>query len=186
MRLSRLGLLTLALGALASASSGCSDPVLPTPQGAWLATFQSSAGCQISGHNARVGDIDGENRGTVLVDGNDSATVSCSVSGSSTFNVEASASRKGSALSLVIPSLDPKATIDNPSKGTISYASPQTVKAYYADRDHECDFYFLEGTKQRVDAGQVWVSFRCPAIVGENQDTCGLSESYALFENCDQ
>jgi hypothetical protein len=186
MRLFQLGLVSLTLGTVAVTSIGCSDPVLPTPQGAWAATFQSVAGCQISSHNAKVGDIDGTNRGSVLVDGTDSATVSCTVSGSTSFSVDASASRKGSALSIVIPSLSPKATIDDPSKGTVSYSSPQTVKAYYADQDHQCDFYFAEGTKQRVAAGQVWVSFRCPAIIGENKDTCGIMESYALFENCEQ
>jgi hypothetical protein len=174
------------MGAIALGSSGCSDPVLPTPQGAWLVQFKDPGqDCSIAGHAANVGQVDAQTRTDVVIDGQNEATVSCTVSGSSSFSVDATASQNGKALQIVIDSISPSATIDNPAKGRVGFTSPNTVKTYIGDKDHPCDFYF-KNKSETVASGKIWVAFNCPEVIAEGQDTCQLNESYAIFENCTQ
>jgi hypothetical protein len=174
------------MSALALGSAGCSDPVLPTPQGAFQVSFvRPGQDCSIAGHNSNVGQVDAQTRTDVVIDGQNDASVSCTVSGSSSFSVEGTVSQNAKSLQIVIDSISPSATIDNPAKGRVGFASPNTVKTYVGDKDHPCDFYF-KNKSETVASGKIWVAFRCPDVIAEGQDTCALNESYVILENCTQ
>ncbi len=181
----RMSIAGAGIFAIATGSWGCSDPVPPTPQGAYQVTFSSpSSTCGIQGHNAKVGYIDGLERSSVVVDG-DGASVSCTVSGSGTFAVEAQITKDADNLQIAVPAITSAATPMNPVKGRVAFASPTTVSNYVADKNHECNFYFLPGSKEGVGAGKIWVAFQCPEVVAQDS-TCRLLESYVLLENCTQ
>jgi hypothetical protein len=189
MRFIRLGLSGLAFAAYASGSIACGDSVPPSPQGAYLVTFTRPAGCSISGHNAKVGDVTASQRNAVVVDATDGATVTCSVTGAGPFNVSGQIMKGADSLQIAIDSLPTSATKANPAKGSVSFASPNTVKAYVADGSKApCDFYFAD-PKESVASGKVWVAFSCPTVIAGGSlmpDTCSLLESYILLENCTQ
>jgi hypothetical protein len=105
----------LGFAALAGAA-GCSDPVPPTPQGAFQATFVSdSASCMIAGHNTAVGAVTSSTKDKVLVSGIDGADIECTVSGSGTFSVQAKITQNGQGLEINIPKLTAGATKDSPA-----------------------------------------------------------------------
>jgi hypothetical protein len=184
MRLALLAFPVLALAAL----SGCSDPVPPTPQGAFSVSFsQPGAGCSIGSHNAAVGLVDDKNRTTIVVDGNDGADISCSVVGgtSGPFKVDAQLVKEPNGLIIAIPSLSPKATKDAPSTGTVGFLSDRTAgKTYTSPTDTPCNFYFVPSTNEGVAAGKVWLAFNCPTLVSPPDQGCAISQGYAIFENC--
>lgn len=186
MRFVRLGLSGLAFAVCAAGAIGCSDPVPPPPQGAYQVTFTAPKGCSIAGHNAKVGDVTQTQRNTVVIDGTDSSSVSCGVTGAGPFSVSGQVSKLADSLQIAVDSLPSNATKASPAKGRVSFASPNTAKAYVADGTHMCDFYFPAGSKESVAAGKVWVAFTCPTVIAEGMDTCALQESYIILENCTQ
>ena len=174
---------------LAVALTGCSDPVPPTPQGAWNANFgpaiDASTSCMVAQHTASLGKVGASDRASVsvVVDGTDSAQIQCSVTGDKTFEVHGQAQRKGIGLNITIPKLTAGATEQSPAAGTVSFVSDKTVQAYVSNPQNPCQFYFTPDSDEGVSAGKVWVAFKCPDV-GITMSTCQISQGYAIFENC--
>jgi hypothetical protein len=176
----------LGFAALAGAA-GCSDPVPPTPQGAFQATFVSnSSACMIAGHNTAVGAVTSSTKDKVLVSGIDGADVECTVSGSGTFSVQAKISQGGQGLEINIPKLTAGATKDNPATGSVNYASLKTSGTVFSSTtDTPCSFYFSDN-HEGVASGRVWITFDCPKIIQGTMKTCKLGPAFAIFENCSE
>jgi hypothetical protein len=186
MRFARYGMSFVLLGILGGvATAGCGDSTPQSPQGAYDVHFSGGPSCPIgSSVEAKVGDINDSVRSAVVVDSVDGTTVSCAVKGTGTFNVSGQIQKGGDNLDIEIDALPAGATKAAPAKGRVSFSSPQTVKPYNGDSAHLCNFYFLPGTKETVASGKVWLAFQCDQVVGEMNQTCSISESYAIFENC--
>lgn len=174
-----------AVAAVAALVPACSDPVPPTPRGAWSVSFVDypSAECSVKGHNASLGKVADTDRAnsTLVTHGESGSEIACSVVGSSSFNIDASAYQAGSILQIIVNGISSSATPDNPAKGSVAYASQETVKTYSSN---ECDFYFIPNSGEGVGPGKVWVAFDCDSIKAEGS-TCQLKQGYAIFENCD-
>ncbi|MEJ7727850.1 MAG: hypothetical protein WKG00_01400 [Polyangiaceae bacterium] len=169
---------------------GCSDPVPPTPQGAYAATFiDPGIDCNSAGHNITMGEVTPDTKDKLLKNGEDGAEISCSVTGSGSFDVSAKGFRSSSFLKIDVKGLKSKGnggpTADNPAPGAVTFASANTAgNTYGSTPDAPCDFWFFEDTNQDVAAGRAWLTFSCGAIVLDENSTCQLSTSYAIFENC--
>ncbi|MDI1447021.1 hypothetical protein [Polyangium sp. 6x1] len=163
---------------------GCSDPVPPTPQGAFNVQFtDTGADCSIASHRSEAGAITDTKKTTVLIDGVEGASVSCSVSGAGPFNVSAKISLGSDGINLSIPAINVGATEMSPAAGSFAFWSDRTAGDAFSSA--KCNFYFKEGTGEGVAGGKLWVSFECPEVV-ESQSKCGISESHVILENCDQ
>jgi hypothetical protein len=182
MRLSPLGFIPVGLALLA----GCSDPVPPTPRGAWTVSFvDPGQDCMQAGHNTQIGQVGPDNKDAVVVDGTESASIDCDVKAAGTgFNVYAVASQKDKGLTIVVNGITAAATEMAPAKGGISYVSANTVDSYLTPEGSQCDFYFIP-PRQGIASGRVWVAFKCPVIESEGS-TCSISQGYAIFENCNE
>lgn len=195
MRFASIHLCPILFAAVAALNVGCSDPVPPTPKGAWSVAFvQDSSDCHVAGHNAAIGQVNDTMDPSVYDNGgSEGASVSCSVvpSGSS-FTVQAEENiantMQDDNLSLTVSSIAASATKDAPAKGSLAYSSTQTGgSAYTASGANACDFFFLPNTPEGIDAGKVWFAFSCEVTdqsVTPNS-TCKISAGYAVFENCD-
>lgn len=187
MRFARLALAFASTSALAVFAAACSDPVPPTPQGAWNARLVGGTGCQVVGHSAQVGSVSSASKDSVLVDGalvaQDAVEVSCQVTGTSSFTVSGVARLAGDGLQIDIPKIDSSATKEAPAKGTVSFGSTKTANAYTSTSESPCDFYFLPNTGEGVASGRIWVAFSCPKVV-DKMSTCSMGESFVIFENC--
>jgi hypothetical protein len=163
--------------------AGCGSPPELIPKGAWSVSFiDSGIGCNIAGHNTLIGEVSADKRTTLVEDGTEETTVVCSViDNGGSFTVEALESAKGSILNILINELKPGSTKDAPSKGTVSYTSQNTAKAFTST---ECNFYFLSGTQQGVREGEVWFTFDCPEIATGADNICTIDPGYAAFEQC--
>src|SRR6185503_1932073 len=153
MRFTRLALTSVAILAAAGTVS-CSDPVPPTPQGAWAISFQppdtNPSECQIAGHNSAIGSVGPNKRDKVLVDGAEGASIECSVIGTGKFNVTGKGTQSDKGLELRIDNLAATATEDAPLPGSVSYASINTAGNPYAStqQDMPCQFWFSKGTPE--------------------------------------
>lgn len=187
-------LLTAALGCaalLVPTFAGCGSPAPVIPQGAWAVSWiQPSLNCQIANHNNHLGEVSAEQRTKLWEDGQESEAgnsnsvidVSCSViTSGSGFTVDAYEAGLGMFLSISVPELAKNATKDNPSKGIVSYQSPQTANSF---SQSDCDFYFLPNTSQGVSEGQVFVTFTCSAIAAASDNICSIDPGYVAFEKC--
>jgi hypothetical protein len=177
--------ITAAATLLPLAALGCSDPVPPTPDGAWTLNFvqQSALECDIFSHNAQVGIISSDSRTKVITDGTEGARVSCEVTGSGTFKAKGKASQNGYSLEILIPAITADASPESPADGQIAYSSTkETVSNTYV-AEKPCAFYFQPDTKEGVDTGKIWVAFQCDEIVFDTSK-CQISQGYAIFENC--
>lgn len=183
MRLSPLCLVPVGLAALV----GCSDPVPPTPRGAWTVSFiDPGIDCQHMGHNTQVGDVTSNQKKAVVVDGTAGADISCAVrAAGSGFNVELKAFEKDKGLIVSVDGITAAATEEAPAPGILSYVSGTTVDAYNSSSEDPCNFYFIPNSGQNIAVGEVWFAFKCPAIVAD-QSTCEIQQGYALFENCSE
>jgi len=187
----RLALLSCSILVLATFGLGCEDPVPPTPQGAFLVNFfDSGASCPHKNHQSVMGIISAIDRTTIAVDGVDEANVTCSVKGaeSGPFSVEAAMSFEGTELlNISISKMDSKATEAAPSKGSVGFSS--AITGDFFGSDQPCDFYIEaagpSGIGEGVKPGAAWLSFKCPSMV-ESNNSCALTESYVLMENCTQ
>lgn len=189
MRLARFALAVVSTSALAVFAAACSDPVPPTPQGAWFASLVHNSGeCDINGHTTAVGSVTASGREGVLVSGTQSAgedvDVSCQVTGTGTFEVAGVVTLGGKGLQISIPKIDASATKDAPAAGSVSYNNADfTAGAYSSSTAKPCNFYFIPSTGEGVASGRIWVAFTCPEVV-DGMSTCSLGESFAIFENC--
>lgn len=188
MRFARLALAVVSTSALAVFAAACSDPVPPTPQGAWAVTLShDSSECTIIGHAAQVGSVSSAGKDNVLVSGelvlNDPVEVTCQVTGTSSFAVSASATLSGQGLQITIPKIDSSATKEAPAMGSVSFSSSKTASAYNNPEESPCSFYFIPSTGEGVASGRIWVAFTCPKVI-DKMSTCALAESFAIFENC--
>lgn len=162
---------------------GCSDPVPPTPQGAFNIQFtDTGVDCPIASHRSEVGTISDSKKTAVVIDGVEGATVSCSVSGAGPFNVSAKIVLGSDGITLSIPAINAGATQMSPAAGSLSFFSDRTAGDAFSSS--KCNFYFKEGTGEGVAGGKLWVSFVCPEVI-ESTNKCGLSESHLILENCD-
>jgi hypothetical protein len=185
MRLARLALAVVSTSTLAVFAIACSDPVPPTPQGAWNVTLVSSGpACHIMGHNAHMGSVTSSTKDSVLVSGGtEGAEITCVVSGTGTFSVSGTGNLNGLGAQISIPAIDASATAMKPAHGSISFASGTTGGTYSSPSATPCDFYFVHGSGEGVASGRIWVAFTCATVVQE-MSTCNISESFAIFENC--
>lgn len=187
MRVARLALAVVSTSALAVVAAACSDPVPPTPQGAFDVRLVSSSTCKIIGHTTQVGSVTSSSKDNVLVAGalvaGDSVDVTCQVTGTSSFAVSGVVSLAGEALQIEIPKIDSSATEDKPATGSISFSSSKTAGAYASSDASPCNFYFLPSTGEGVASGRIWAAFSCPKV-DDKMSTCSLSESFVIFENC--
>jgi hypothetical protein len=188
MRLSRLALAALSTFAIAAGAAACSDPVPPTPQGAWTVSFISpGAMCHVAGHNAAVGSVTSDQKTTVLVDaGPEGAQVSCSVVGTSTFAVTGDVQLNGSGLQISIPKISKAATQMSPAPGQVAFASDKTSGlAYQSPTGTPCNFYFTQGSPESVASGRIWVAFTCDKVAqGMPASVCSIKQGYVILENC--
>lgn len=188
MRFARFALAVVSTSALAVFAAACSDPVPPTPQGAWAVTLsRDTSECNIIGHAAQVGSVTSANKDGVLVSGalvlNEPVEVICQVTGTSSFEVTAVATLSGQGLQITIPKIDSSATKEAPAMGSVSFSSSKTAGAYSNAAATPCSFYFIPSTGEGVASGRIWVAFSCPKVT-DKMSTCALAESYAIFENC--
>lgn len=183
MRLSHLGFVPVALATVV----GCSDPVPPTPRGAFTVSFADPGiDCSIGPHNAQVGSVLMDRKDKVVVDGTEDARIDCTVTpAGSGFKVSASARQKDKGLFLEVPSISPGATEETPATGGLSYSSATTADAFNNSDDEPCQFYFIPGTGEGVSAGKVWLAFKCPTVVSDGNE-CAIAQSFAIFENCSE
>lgn len=162
--------------------AGCSEAPPLIPRGGWTVVFEDIPGCGPGAENQAVGIVDADARNELKEDGVDDVKVSCTVlDNGGSFEILAIEATKGLTLTLSIQELKPGSTKDNPSIGSVSYASPNTAGPFTSAA---CNFYFLEGTGQGVKAGEVWLTFDCPEISIAIDNTCRIPIGYAAFENC--
>ena len=182
----RLFAYALVFGGIVSVSTfGCSDPVVPLPAGAWAVTFtHSGASCNIQPHNAGVGTVATDGTPTLVNDGANGANVDCLVKpAGSVFTIDSSAQAGSSNLAITVKGMRKDATEDNPVDGTVQFISEKTANVFASTPDKPCKFFFVEGSKETIAAGAVWVSFTCDAVDFGIQE-CALS-GIAKFQNCE-
>ena len=167
----------------AIAALGCSDPVPLIPRGAWSLTFQDTGSdCNVSNHPANVGTVGSDGEVEYKSNGTDNAEVECTVEPSGgAFAVSATVRFGGQYLSMNVPKLKSSATLEEPSTGSLEFATGKSVSIYGSD---ECIFYFVKDNGQEISEGRVWGSFQCPAVSGEQGDVCAVQQGYFAFENC--
>lgn len=164
---------------------GCSEPVAPIPAGGWATTFTHTAvTCMINAHNNGIGQVSQDGKPVLVSDGIANANIKCTVNPKSgAFDVQAQALQNGKSLTISVKGISKTATQTAPATGTVSYVSTETADVFTSPGEAPCDFYFVEGTKETISAGSIWVAFDCKKIADQN-NTCGIS-GYAKFENCD-
>ena len=172
---------------LAAAFAGCGQLTPIIPEGAWAVSFiqPNAIDCQIANHNTAIGEVSADQRANLVEDeevqGGFKVSVVCSVvPKDGKFKVSANeTSENGSYLTLSIPELDPKATVDKPSLGVVSYQSQNTAKTF---SQSDCAFYFLKG--QSVDDGEIFITFECDKIAAGGDNICQIKPGYAAFSKC--
>jgi hypothetical protein len=174
------GFAVFAIGATA-----CSDPPPPIPSGAFAVQFSQLGGtCNIGSHKVELGVVGETGSPTLVKDGKDGAEVECSVQKSGGgFQIEIGLSGAGATIQIGVPSIAADATVDAPATGTFLFQSQQTSGDALSTVGTPCEFYFVPDSGQTVEAGSVWMTFRCAAIEGEG-DTCGISDSYVNVADC--
>lgn len=192
MSLIRLGFLPI-LGLLPLLGFGCSDPVPPTPRGAFDVRFYSPSftTCPHNTHVGTIGQVTATSK-TVVVDGESGASVDCEVKASGGgFSVSANASgtdpETGNAYTLrfSIGSISASATVDAPATGNVAFQSTQLGEPAQSNANG-CMFFFdpAQAENARVSEGKIWVSFVCPEL-NINTNVCEIDQAWAVFENCD-
>lgn len=195
MRFIRNSLPLVVLGAFGALGAlGCSDPVPPTPDGAYRVNFTGKSGCNIMGHTTQIGDVTDTQRTTVVPDGTDGTTVTCTVSGAGPFAVTGHLQHGADSLQIRVD-LPTDASKATPAKGGVGFLSTTTGNSFVASstpadpvKNPPCNFYFAN-SKESVASGKVWVAFSCDTVTEQGSadpSTCGIDESYVILENCSQ
>jgi hypothetical protein len=183
--MSRL-LLMLGAGLCAVGSVGCSEPVPPASQGAFVAAFQAPGACGKDIHNEQIGYADATEIRALQKNGVGGAQIFCAVGGGGGgFDIEAELKLFSNNMRINIAGMPSDATLDNPHPGTVTYQTQKTVKPYTSPQDAPCQFWFINA--QEVAAGRVWAQFQCDTIEDVSTNTtCALGESTVALQNCDQ
>jgi hypothetical protein len=165
---------------------GCSEPVPPASQGAFVAAFQAPGTCGKDIHNEQIGYADATEIRDLKKNGAGGAQIFCAVTGAgSGFDVEAELSLFSTNLRVNINGMPSTATEDSPHPGTVTYQTQKTVRPYTSPQDAPCDFWFENS--QEVAAGRVWAQFKCEQIEDVSTNTiCALGISTIALQNCDQ
>jgi hypothetical protein len=189
----------VAFGAL-----GCSDPVPPPAQGAFLANVRSvsppQAGKSCPSGASLTFDVpavdpaaippkptrlDADNYQVKIIDGEDQAEVSCSVKGGGSFTFEGSIKLGARALAIS------NGTIGADKKGTASIALRASGTPGFSGTlsapSANCviDAAQAPGTRFEVAPGRIWAHFQCPSVEQPPSDSC-QADGYFVLENCDQ
>jgi hypothetical protein len=186
----------VAVGAL-----GCSDPVPPPAQGAFIARINSvspaPAGKMCPAGAAFTYDVpavdpklippktlDADTYAFKIIDGEDSSTVSCSITGGSTFTFSGRISLGGQAIEVSNGMLgaDKKGTALITVTNTAHLSSSLAARA-----ENPCTVNAAAAADNnfQVRAGSMWASFNCPAVEHQPTDYC-KAEGFFVFENCRQ
>lgn len=166
-------------------------PQFSNPGSAWSLSFAppvlEPAKCSIAAHDAALGAVTTDTQ-KMLVSRADvpGVSVTCSIATAGEgFAVNATASQGGKVLSIQIPSIDSTASEAAPATGTLTYASAKTSEPYTSPVSRPCSFYFVPGSPEGVLGGFLWVSFSCPAVIGQKTaEVCSITKGVAVFENC--
>jgi hypothetical protein len=147
---------------------------------------EGSQGCEVTGHNATLGDVTPTTKDKLLKNNVEGAEVDCSVTGSGSYNLDLSAFQGSNGLFISVGGLKPRGsggpTKEAPAPGTVSFHSATTVLEVYSSNE-PCNFFFADESNQDVAAGRVWLSFNCP-VIQQGSSLCEIGDSYAIFENC--
>jgi len=193
---------TTILALAAVGLTACSDPVPPTPQGAWSVSFQpqdgNAAACPIVGHVVSVGSVTANTKTHLIPNGVseagdlESSDLSCTVSGTNKFDISASMTQVQQdglvGLDIKVNGLTAAATEMSPAPGSASFSSPKTGNPYSPPEGMSCNFFFIPNSGEGVAGGRIWVAFTCPTVIDGStmKSTCQLKQSFAIFENCTQ
>lgn len=174
------------VGLCAAGSMGCSEPVPPASQGAFVAAFQAPGSCGKDIHNEQIGYADATEIRDLKKNGVGGAQIFCAVSSAGGgFDVEAEMKLFSTNLRVNIKGIPSTATVDDPHPGTVTYQTQKTVKPYTSPQDNPCDFWFLNS--QEVAGGRIWAQFKCETIEDVSTNTiCALGDSTLAMQNCDQ
>lgn len=179
-------LLMWVVGLGAAGSMGCSEPVPPASQGAFVAAFQAPGSCGKDIHNEQIGYADATEIRDLKKNGVGGAQIFCAVtSAGGGFDVEAELKLFSNNMRINIDGMPTTATIDAPHTGTVTYQTQKTVKPYTSPQDEPCEFWFANS--QEIAAGRIWAQFKCASIEDASTNTtCALGESTIALQNCDQ
>jgi hypothetical protein len=193
----------VALGAL-----GCSDPVPPPAQGAFIAAVRSGVDGRQCPSGASItydvpaiaatdpdADCKGQMRSTCVldadtylrrvVDGEDGVVASCSVKGSSSFTFEGEIRAEGQGIKIS------GGTLGADGKGTARITLTKTDQPGFSNALSSatggCTIQAtLDGNnKFQAKPGSMWASYNCPAVIHEPGEGCTASGFFVL-ENCNQ
>ena len=184
----------VALGAL-----GCSDPVPPPAQGAFIASVNSVSpsppGKSCPAGAAFTYDVPNESETKPtevldadtylhkIIDGEDASTVRCEVKGGSTFTFSGRISLGGKALEIS------DGTLGADKKGTarITVTNSLRISTSLSAPSANCvvNAAGAAGNNFQVRAGSMWASFSCPSVEAIPADYC-KADGFFVLENCDQ
>lgn len=186
------------VSALAALSAlGCSDPVPPAAQGAFIVSINS-----VSPSNGKAcpapfttfdvpevyntsNRVEALNTNTYLhwtIDGESDSNVSCSVKGSSSFTF---GGRIASGVSLIEIS---DGTLANNMTGTarINIANGSKLSTSLTSPAADCKITVVTNSRgTQVRPGSIWASFECPSLEHQPGDACSAKGVFVL-ENCSQ
>lgn len=169
---------------LVTSGLGCSDPVSPTPQGAFNVTFGDAIGTGIAcpaknPAQLQVGSV-GSAQSAPVSDGEDGATVTCSVTKTSAgFRVSGSIVKGTAQLYLAPVDVAQGST----SNGRVAVSGANTAgKSYGPATGTSCEFGVIEVTESRA-----WLSFDCPHVVSGSSESeqCSIYNGFLLLDNCE-
>lgn len=182
----------LALGAL-----GCSDPVAPPAQGAFVASVRTPSprpdGTMCAGlpftydvpaviERNPVEQLDQDTYKHKAVDGENGAAVSCSVKGGSTFTFSGDISAGVKALRI-------EGSLGADLKGTarVTVVNAQLLSSPLASPEANCVVNAAkgDGNNFQVKAGHIWASFDCPLVSAPPSEACS-AKGFFVLENCEQ
>jgi hypothetical protein len=193
----------VALGAL-----GCSDPVPPPAQGAFIAEVRSGvAGRQCPSGASITYDVpaiaatdptpqcqqrpatscklDADTYLHHVINGEDGVDVSCSVKGKSTFTFEGQVRSGGQSIAISGGTLgaDGKGT----ARITLAKSNTPGFSNALSSAPGACTIQAMVGPDGKLQAkgGSMWASYTCPVVLHEPGEGCAAS-GYFVLENCDQ
>lgn len=168
------------------------DPMVPSARAAWSLSFAPAVldptKCPVDAHDAAMGEVTASTKTSLRnADTDLDASADCTIflRADGAFKVQGNTRMDDKVLSIQIPALNPGATLSAPSTGTLNYSSSTTVEPYVSPSTQPCSFYFADGTMEGVAFGELWLSFQCPAVVGEKTASiCSVTKGVAAFQGC--
>jgi hypothetical protein len=183
----------VALGAL-----GCSDPVPPPAQGAFIAQVRSVSPAP-QGKSCPSGTsftydvpevpadkplevLSGSTYVHRIIDGESNASVSCTVKGNG-GSFEGRLAAQGKSLEISSGTLD--ATLKGTARITLVNGAKLSGALSSPSANCTIDASKAGGTNFQVAPGHIWASFSCPSVEQQPSTYCGASGTFVL-ENCSQ